>query len=158
MTPARCPGERRGNLVSEPRRASITTYDEIKTLVASNNKSKLFSDEFVICLIWKETNFEPSAKNDSTSATGLMQITKAAVTTTNQNTPNGIHFDHADMTDAGTNIQCGTYYLDIAKTKLGGIDTSYGTGPGYSKNIVTCEACLKLDKEHPMAALHKIHK
>ena len=134
------------------------TYDEIKTLVASNNKSKLFSDQFVICLIWKETNFNPSVKNSESSATGLMQITKAAVTMVNSCTPKGVHFEHADMLDAATNVQCGTYYLDIAKTKLAGVDTSYGTGPGYSKSIEACEACLIGDEAHPMVAMHKIHK
>ena len=47
------------------------TYEEIKKLVKDNNLSKEFSDEFVICLIWKETNFEPTATNSET-ITGLM--------------------------------------------------------------------------------------
>ena len=62
------------------------------------------------------------------------------------------------MSDAAKNIQCGTYYLDIAKNKLGGVDSSFGTGPGYSKSIVVCEKCLKDDKEHYMAALYKLHR
>ena len=134
------------------------TYEEIKALVASNNKSTLFSDQFVICLIWKETNFDPSLKNAKSSATGLMQLTKGAVAMVNSCTPAGVHFEHADMLDAAKNIQCGTYYLDIAKTKLAGVDKSYGTGAGYSKSIVACEACLVADESHPMTALHKIHK
>ncbi len=87
-----------------------------------------------------------------------MQLTKGAVKTTNENTPNGVHFAHSEMTDAAKNIQCGTYYLDIAKNKLGGVDKSYGTGAGYSSSILKCEKCMKDDKEHPMVALHKIHK
>lgn len=134
------------------------TYEEIKAMVKENNQSKLFSDEFVICLIWKETNFDPSLKNSKTSATGLMQITKPAVDTVNKNSPAGVHFEHSEMYDAKTNIQCGTRYLDIAKVKLAGIDKSYGTGPGYSKSIFACEKCLHTDKEHPFIALHKIHK
>ncbi len=133
------------------------TYQEIEKLIRENNNSKHFSDEFVACLIWKETNFNPAARNSTTSATGLMQLTKGAVETVNNNTPKGIHFNHSEMTDAIKNIQCGTYYLDIAKTKLAGIDKSYGTGPGYSKNIFTCEECLKEDKEHYTEAFHKIH-
>ena len=85
-------------------------------------------------------------------------MTKGAVEMVNKCTPAGTHFDHSDMTDAAKNIQCGTYYLDIAKNKLAGVDKSYGTGPGYSKSIVTCEACLLSDKDHPLVALHKIHK
>jgi hypothetical protein len=134
------------------------TYDEIKALVEKNNQSKLFSNEFVICLIWKETNFDPTLKNAKSSATGLMQITKGAVTMVNRCTPAGVHFEHSEMTESDKNIQCGTLYLDIAKTKLGGVDKSFGTGKGYSKSIVACETGLKHDSEHPMAALHKIHQ
>jgi hypothetical protein len=68
------------------------TYEEMKAVVKENNRSKIFSDQFVICLIWKETNFDPSRKNAETSATGLMQITKPAVDTVNKNSPVGVHF------------------------------------------------------------------
>ncbi|GAB2887414.1 hypothetical protein GCM10027046_14640 [Uliginosibacterium flavum] len=133
------------------------THDEIKQLVQANNKSKEFSNEFVICLIWKESGFEPAVKNTKSSATGLMQMTKGAVDMVNKCSPKGVHFEHSEMTDAAKNIQCATLYLDIAKNKLGGIDTSYGTGAGYSKKIFVCEACMKEDSAHPIAALHKIH-
>lgn len=134
------------------------TLAEIETLVAANNNSKEFSNEFVTCLIWKESGFDPEVQNAKSSATGLMQMTKGAVEMTNKNTPKGVHFEHSEMTDATKNIQCGTYYLDIAKNKLGGIDTGFGTGPGYSKSIVECEACMKKEQTHTMVCLHKIHK
>lgn len=134
------------------------TFDEIKKLVKENNRSKEFSDEFVICLIWKETNFDPLIVNSESTATGLMQMTKGAVDMVNKCTPAGTHFEHSGMTDAAKNIQCGTMYLDIAKNKMAGVDTSFGTGKGYSKSIVACEDCLKMDAEHPMVSLHKIHK
>jgi membrane-bound lytic murein transglycosylase MltF len=134
------------------------TYDEIKKLVSENNMSKDFSDEFVICLIWKESGFDPLIMNSESSATGLMQMTKGAVDMVNKCTPKGVHFEHEDMTDTAKNIQCGTMYLDIAKNRMGGVDKSFGTGQGYSKSIVACEICLKGDSEHPVAALHKIHK
>ncbi|HEY5707496.1 MAG TPA: transglycosylase SLT domain-containing protein [Terrimicrobiaceae bacterium] len=134
------------------------TFEEIEELVKANNKSTEFSNEFVICLIWKESGFDPDVKNSKSSATGLMQLTKAAVKMVNKNTPEGVHFEHSEMTDEVKNIECGTYYLDIAKKKLAGIDKSYGTGPGYSKSIVACEKCLKKDSDHSMACLHKIHK
>ena len=133
------------------------TFEEIRTLVAANNRSKDFGDDFVICLIWKESGFEPAAKNSTTSATGLMQLTKGAVEMVNSNTPKGVHFEHSEMIDATKNIQCGTYYLDIAANKLSGIDVSYGTGPGYSASIVACEGCMKNDRDHYMVSLHKIH-
>lgn len=134
------------------------TYDEIKKLVCENNRSKDFSGEFVICLIWKESGFDPSVKNSKSSATGLMQVTKGAVDLVNKCTPPGVHFEHGDMIDAAKNVQCGTMYLDIAKNRMGGVDVSFGTGQGYSKSIVVCETCLISDSEHPMVALHKIHK
>ena len=137
---------------------AMKTFDEIQELVSNNNKSTEFSDEFVICLIWKESGFDPDTTNSKSSATGLMQITKAAVTTVNKNTPEGVHFEHSEMTEPKKNIQCGTYYLDITEKKLAGIDKSYGTGPGYSKSIVTCEECLKKGEEHNMVCLHKIHQ
>jgi membrane-bound lytic murein transglycosylase MltF len=133
-------------------------FEEMTKLVADNNKSTKFSDQFVICLCWKESNFDPNLKNSKSSATGLMQITKGAVDTVNSNTPKGVHFKHADLTDAATNIQCGTYYLDLCVTKLSGVDSSYGTGPGYSKSIVACEECLKGGKDHTQVCLQKIHK
>lgn len=68
------------------------TFDEIDSLVQANNNSKEFSNEFVICLIWKESGFDPAAKNSSTSATGLMQLTKGAVEMVNSNTPKGCPF------------------------------------------------------------------
>ncbi|OYV02264.1 MAG: hypothetical protein CFE45_01120 [Burkholderiales bacterium PBB5] len=146
-----------GKYATAERRIPVT-HDEIKKLVKDNNQSKDFSDEFVICLIWKESGFDPDVANSGSTATGLMQMTKGAVAMVNQCTPAGVHFEHSEMTDAVKNIQCGTLYLDIAKNKLGGVDLSFGTGKGYSKSIVACETCLKSDAAHPMVALHKIHK
>ncbi len=111
------------------------TYEEIKKLIAENNKSKEFSDEFVTCLIWKESGFDPAVVNDGSTATGLMQMTKGAVDMVNKCSPTGIHFEHADMTDAAKNIQCGTMYLDIAKNRMGGIDISFGTGKGTQSRL-----------------------
>ena len=133
------------------------TLEEITQLVAANNQSTLFSNEFVTCLIWKESSFDPTQVAGTSTATGLMQMTKGAVEMVNECSPEGVHFTHAEMSDAAKCIQCGTRYLDIAKTKLGGIDSSYGTGPGYSKSIVACETCMKDDAQHPQAALFKIH-
>lgn len=133
-------------------------FDDVEDLVTKNNKSLDFSNEFVICLIWKESGFDPEVKNSGSSATGLMQMTKGAVDMVNKMTPKGVHFEHSEMTDSTKNIQCGTYYLDIAKNKLGGVDKSYGTGPGYSKSIIACEICLKKGDDNNMVCLHKIHK
>lgn len=62
----------------------MLTYDEINKLVVTNNRPKDFSNEYIICLIWKETNFQADASNSSFSATALMQMTKAAVLMVNK--------------------------------------------------------------------------
>jgi hypothetical protein len=135
------------------------TYEEIKKLVKDNNKSESLSDEFVICLIWKESGFKDSVKSDSSTATGLMQITKAVIPDVNKAYKTS--FTHKDMLDAAKNIQCGTHYLDLrikwAKDKTEGID-GYGTGKGYAKSIFACEDCLTKEGKQWQAALHKIHQ
>ena len=88
------------------------TYEEIKKLVADNSKSSV-SDEMLICVIWKESGFDPDVKNSKTTATVLMQMTKGAVEDVNKNTPEGVHYEHSEMTDPAKNIQCGSYYLDL---------------------------------------------
>lgn len=144
--------------VSIDRKGDYMTYEEVATLVEENNKSSEFSNEFVICLIWKESGFDPLIVNQKSTATGLMQLTKGAVDMVNKCTPPGIHFTHGDMTDSAKNVQCGTLYLDIAKNRMSGVDISFGTGKGYTKSIEKCEACLKKDAAHPMTAFHKIHQ
>jgi soluble lytic murein transglycosylase-like protein len=143
------------------------SFDEVKQLVQDNNKSAKVSDNLLICLIWKESGFDPATKNSSSSATGLMQVTKAAVTDVNANTPKGVHFTHAEMTNAAKNIQCGSYYLDI-RIKRAGNDTKkgiekYGTGSGYADNILACETCLDeqgdgKSAEQTTPCLFAIHK
>src|ERR1044072_9083107 len=137
------------------------TFKEIKDLVKNHNKSTNLSDEFIICLIWKESSFDDSLKNATSTATGLMQITKPAVVDVNKSTPKGVHFTHADMTDPAKNIECGTYYLDLrikwSKDVTKGVE-GYGTGKGYAKKIFTCEECMKNVKNSAQSCLDKIHK
>ncbi len=122
-------------------------FDTVKALVAANNRSALLSDELLICLIWKGSGFEPAIKNRGSSATGLMQVTKAAVQDVNANTPKGVHYTHATMTDPAQNIQCGSYYVDIRIKRAGGDKTKgierYGTGSGYADNLLACETCMQ---------------
>lgn len=138
------------------------TYDQVKTLVAANNKSVNFSNELVLSVAWKESSFDEKAAQPSpNSATGLLQITKAAVADTNANTPNGTHFEHSDMKIGSTNIQCGTYYLDLMYDRNGGVKEAlehYGTGAGYADNLLICESCLKSGPADPMTCLKVIHK
>lgn len=138
-------------------------YDEVVKLVAANNKSKnaAVTTELLVSLIWKESGFRSDANPGSSTATGLMQMTVAAVDDVNKNTPPGEHFEHAEMTDPAKNIQCGTYYLDLRIKRAGGKLKEglegYGTGSGYADNIIECAACLKKAANDPQDCLDKIH-
>ncbi|HWK88915.1 MAG TPA: DUF4157 domain-containing protein [Longimicrobium sp.] len=137
------------------------TYAEVQTLVSANNKSGL-SDDLVVCLIWKESGFKPGVKNAGSSATGLMQMTKGAVTQVNKSSPKGVHFEHSEMKDPAKNVEAGTRYLKIrvdwAKgDKKAGLE-GFGTGAGYAKPITTCESCLAKAPEDPTPCLHAIHE
>jgi soluble lytic murein transglycosylase-like protein len=122
-------------------------FDTVKAVVAANNRATNLSAELIICLIWKESGFDPAATNASSSATGLMQITRAAVDDVNANTPKGTHFDHSDMSDPAQNVQCGSYYLELRIKRVGGDVKKgierFGTGSGYADNLLACEACMK---------------
>ncbi len=122
-------------------------FKTIRTLVIANNRSVKLSNELLTCLIWKESGFEPAIKNSASTATGLMQVTRDAVTDVNASTPAGVHYTHADMTDPAKNIQCGSYYVDIRIKRVGGDVKKgierFGTGSGYADNLLTCEICMK---------------
>ena len=40
---------------------SAATYAQVDALVATNNQSTTFSTELLVCQIWKESSFNPSA-------------------------------------------------------------------------------------------------
>jgi soluble lytic murein transglycosylase-like protein len=136
------------------------TYAKVKKLVEDNNKSGV-STELLICLIWKETNFDADLKNSKSTATGLMQVTVAAVADVNANTPKGIHFEHSDMKDPAKNIQCGSYYLGLRikrmKDNIAAGLNGFGTGPGYADDILKCETCLQKAPPDPQKCLDAIH-
>ena len=136
------------------------SFEEVKELVAKNNKAADIADRLFVCLIWKESGFDPGVTNAGSSATGLMQLTKGAVDEVNRVT--GSKFSHGDMTKPATNIEVGTKYVDLLKTRHHGslsvaLD-KFGTGLGYSTSIIACSLCIKGDKSHPWVCLHKIHK
>jgi soluble lytic murein transglycosylase-like protein len=115
----------------------------------------------LLCLIWKESGFDPNDKNSKSSATGLMQMTKPAVKQVNDSTPKGIHFDHSEMTDPAKNIDCGTRYLKIRIDWAKGDVTKglegFGTGAGYAANILECETCSKNTANNTDDCLKAIH-
>src|SRR5207249_635405 len=98
---------------------AVLSYADVRKLVDGNNKSTLSTD-LLVCLIWKESGFDPQDRNRRSSATGLMQMTNGAVQDVNRNTPKGVHFEHSEMTDPAKNIQCGTYYLQMRIDRAGG--------------------------------------
>lgn len=136
------------------------TFAQVKAHVSANNKSAI-SNEAIIALIWKESSFDPLAKSTTSTATGLMQITKPAVDTVNNTTPPGTHFDHSEMTDPVKNIQCGTFFLKFLMRTFAKKEAleHYGTGPGYADNILTCETCLTTTPPppDPQVCLNAIH-
>ena len=132
------------------------TYAEIVTLIDFNNRSD-YVKHVIIAQIYKESRFDPGATNGSSTATGLMQMTSPAVTEVNR--VKGTTFKHGDMKVAATCIQAGTTYLNICfdrggRTWAGGLD-KYGTGAGYSKNILAASAELAKSPADPMAVLIK---
>ena len=144
------------------------SYDDLAPIVATNNASGL-SNELLICLIWKETSFDPSAAAKTSTATGLMQMTKGAVADVARNDSGQKGITHSDMTDAGKNVRAGSSYLGMRIKRAGGDVTKglngFGTGAGYSVNILECEKCLKKMAEtsqsacaDPKKCLDKIHK
>ncbi len=131
-------------------------YHAMEVTVAAGNRSGQ-SDELIIAQAYKESRFDPSAKNSQSSATGLLQMTKGAVAEVNR--VNKTSYVHSDMTDAAKNIEVGTQYLKICidrkKTVSAGLDY-YGTGPGYSTKILQAETALKARPADPMAELIRI--
>jgi soluble lytic murein transglycosylase-like protein len=117
-------------------------YSQIATFVTQNNKSS-FSNFTVISLIYKESRFNPLAKASTSTATGLMQMTKTALGEVNRVKKTA--FKHSDMTDPATNVQAGTTYLAICLSRKGGESAAlnyYGTGEGYSTKIIAAAAAL----------------
>jgi soluble lytic murein transglycosylase-like protein len=140
---------------------SALTFARVKALVEANNKSN-FSTELIISICWKESSFDPSAAASTTTATGLMMLTKPAVDDVNKNTPQGTHFEHSEMIDAAKNIQCGTWYLKILFKRWGNNTKKalehYGTGSGYADDLLQCETCLQSSVvPDPMTCLQQIH-
>lgn len=143
-----------------PPKAAVLTAAEVKALITANNNSSV-STELLLCLIWKESSFNPKEKSTKSSATGLMQMTTGAVEQVNKSTPKGVHFSHSEMTDSAKNIQCGTYYLKIriewAKGDITKGLNGYGTGSGYATNILECETCIKDPANNIDNCLKAIH-
>ena len=104
---------------------------QVQDLVKANNKSGQ-SDSLVVAIAWKESGFNPTAKAATSSATGLMQMTKGAAKDSG--------YDFSKMTDPATNIAAGSTYLGLRIKWDGGNVTKgvddFGTGTGYSTDVL----------------------
>ena len=86
------------------------SYDQIAQIVAQENRSGL-SNELIICLIWKESSFDPLAQSRQTTARGLMQLTKSALATVQSNWTGFGGTTYKGLSDATTNVSVGTAYV-----------------------------------------------
>jgi len=129
---------------------------EIFNYIEKCNKSKKFSKEFIACLIWKESSFNPDFRNPKSTATGLMQITERA--------SKDVGYDHKKMKDPCINIEAGTTYLDKSVNYAkGNIENGvnkyyYGKGSNYYRSIENCEKCLKNESDKCCKAANKCFK
>ncbi|UAJ09263.1 lytic transglycosylase domain-containing protein [Polymorphobacter megasporae] len=121
------------------------SYDEIAALVSANNVSGQ-PDTLIIAVIYKESRFDPLEKSKvaGSSATGLMQITRTAVTEVDR--VDKTKSDFTAMTSGAANIKLATRYLKLRIDRAGGdvakgLD-GYGTGPGYATSIVAANSRL----------------
>jgi len=131
------------------------TYDEIKKKVADNNKSKQ-DDTLIIAAAYKESRFDTTAKAKTSTATGLLQMTKGAVKEVNR--VNGTSYTHEDMKDADKNIAAASAYIQIMIDRKGDVGkglNAFGTGAGYSDNIIKASDDLQKSPADPMATLKK---
>ena len=139
-----------GNPISYFDALGLMSESEIRGLVEANNQSNL-STELILCIIYKESTFNPDAKrDDSGSAKGLRGVTDGSA--------EWVGYSSGTMFNPASNIKAGTKLLnrfvnwkaygngDVAK----GLFT-YGTRdqetPVYSKQILDCEKCLKNKSE-----------
>ena len=108
------------------------SFTQVAALVSLHNKSTC-SAMTVVSLIYKESRFNPGAAttDPKSTATGLMQTTRTAVTEVNRVYKTSYKF--SDMTTAETNVKLGTQYLAIClkrkATTAAALDY-YGTGLG----------------------------
>lgn len=148
--------------MSSPLLATPITLEKIKSIVANNNNSP-FTDNLIVSICWMESSFIENATNSSSSATGLMMMTKAAIDTVNKNTPSGTHFKHTEMTTADRAVAAGTWYLKVIYDHWGNRDKhktlkNYGTGTDtYANKISASETCMQTSTNHMACLKKEIH-
>jgi len=158
------PGSAAGHFLP-PNSSKVFSFVSITTLIAAENLSGL-GDELVTCIAYKESEFNPSAKNSTSSASGLMQLTKGAVKTVYPGLSNAevdaLFESGGKIFDAAYNIRTASAYLAIrvnwASGNVRNALAGYGTGPKYADKILECEEGLKglTEGEDPYDVLEKV--
>ena len=138
-------------------------YAQVAELVRENNVSDQ-SNELMLAIIWQESSFYPSAKNNFGTASGLMGVTQAAFADATSNyegfpTVGG----QIDIFDPATNVQLGSAYLQILIDRnhgdLQAALAQYGPTPPYPDGILAAANALEQDPSDPMAVLKRVlHK
>ncbi|MGH9396820.1 MAG: RHS repeat-associated core domain-containing protein, partial [Terriglobia bacterium] len=150
-----------GGAVSPPKPAppkpNIITWPQLQKLVHQNNESN-FCDDLIDCIVFKESTapggfnanavppVNPSTGVPVSSATGLMQITRGAAATDNNNyphAPSGAALYNA-LSNPALNIFVGSEYLQILSDVYGGLRSGlnhYGgtvTSGSYANDVLNC--------------------
>lgn len=135
-------------LLIDPYGLSPLSLDQIANLVAQNNKSGQ-SNELIICMIYKESTFNPDAmQKPPNTARGLMGVTIGVATE--------IGSTYGDLGDPAKNIYTGTRYLyrrinwkAYGKGDVQAGLAGYGEGDPYADSLLQCEKCMKKDADKP---------
>jgi RHS repeat-associated protein len=116
---------------------------QVLMLILQNNKSAL-STELILCLIYKESTFDPSQKNPhpGNTAWGFMGVTQLAT--------NDLGLNHDDMLDPASNIAAGTQYLNrrITWKKPFGAGFQQPGPAGYISPETKAYLCKLLKQSH----------
>jgi uncharacterized protein RhaS with RHS repeats len=130
-------------LLIDPFGLGALSLDQIANLVAQYNRSGQ-SNELIICMIFKESTFNPDADRPKGSARGLMGVTGDVADELGAN--------YEQLHDPALNIRIGTQYLhrridwkNYANGNVRNGLAGYGEGGAYADSLLQCEKCMKKD-------------
>lgn len=117
---------------------ALSAYEVLKLVRLHNHSGP--SDALIVCIAYRESTFDPDAKNPKpgSTASGLMGVTRGAAT--DEGT------DFAQIFDPVVNIETGSRYLARRiRWAHGNVRAgvgNYGEGAHYADAVLKCEACL----------------
>jgi soluble lytic murein transglycosylase-like protein len=130
------------------------SYNRTREIVSAHNHSGQ-SDDLVMAIAYRESRFDPKAKKPTSSAVGLMGLTRDAIKDLQERYDG---YDDIDKFDAEQNIDAASRYLslrvkwahgDVRKALAG-----YGEGTAYADSILRAENLLK-NAKNPLAVLQE---